>query len=304
MDAYLTCEYCGHFSAPVSKDGSEWCRNCGYERSNIVIGEEFPHVPTDAAKHAVSPIFASSPRCRLPGLSHPSSAHQLSSHTANIVRRDLDVVAQQCNIPESIVRQAYKLFASIHAVRETRAQMQKALLANCMYRCCLLNNIQRSCRDVKHAFGISAKKFNVAEKILQQHAPNLGKSPVSDHASPVRPTKIGCDHAEDATDYGISPNVYKHAIFLPDNAGRIPFQTIRVLRKLYSTTHAVHGKSPDKLSACALFLMCGASQISLCGHCTAADIKCAACVKYACDNFNVGKITLQNHYKLLKPLMF
>lgn len=302
MDAYLTCGYCGETSAPVECDGSEWCRKCGYERSNFVVGNEYhshaeknhaESIHNQLASHHVtmSPVLRAEPP--------PATAPHLSVHTAQNVKHDLEMAASRCDIPEHIVHQSYALFTEIHAQRETRAQMQKALLANCVYRCCLANNIQRSCKDIKTAFGVTAKKFNITEKILQQHAPCFGTHAAREDKVSDAGAAQGCDK----TDYGIAPNVYRHAIFLPDNARNIPVQTIHAMNNLYAEHPIVHGKSPDKLSACALFVMCGMKCISLCGKCSGADIKCVDCVKYACSNFDVGKITLSNHYKLLRSLL-
>lgn len=246
----------------VEADGSEWCRDCGREVSNVVIGDMC---------HAWDRMRAAP----LKNQDLPKSGTE-SGHALSILESTL-------SIPQPVLEQAFAVFSDLQARQDTRSSTQRALLASCVYRTCVAHNVNRSCKDIRAALGITSKKFNKAEKVVHSSVESSG----------------ACDD-----DYGVTAAIHKHAVFLDHGVrSRLAIKTIRCMLQVFEACPRVHGKSPDKLCACALFVMATLSGISMCGACDREGIKCAACVRFVCDNFGVGKVTLQQHHKLLYPLL-
>lgn len=270
---YFNCKRCGDFSAPVVADGSEWCRKCGTERVNMVCGDDIGLVSHDTyTTHTVARAAAASAASAAPATAAPATS--LPDKVSARIRQDMERICETNDIPAYITDSAIATFLKVHEKRETRGAVQRALMANCLYRACIAAKVPRTCIVVKRMFDVTSKKFNEAEKIYAEHC------------------GVGAGHRFDiAKDYGIAGSMFRHAAFLDDSA--LCHKAIRLLEQVMSKTVVLHGKSPDKLAAAAILALHVTLGKSLCKQCDGrGGLTCPNCISFACENFFVSKATL------------
>lgn len=290
---YFNCQHCGDFSDPVDVDGSSWCRKCGYERQNIVIGDEYHRENAYSHETYVSgkePILHSPHEDKL---DHAIVYNTECSKSHIKLRDEFIRITDAADIPRRISERAFDVFISIHRKRETRAIIQRALMANCVYRECQMASLPRTCKYIKKIFQVPSKKFNEAEKIFAAnvdtkdfHVPN-GKL------------------FDMKRDYGINYSMYQHAIFVSDRC--MCMKAVNLLQNIMSKSLELHGKTPDKLTAAALLYVFDTDNKSLCKVCDGKAVtECSACVKYICTNMDIARPTLLSQFRLIdscvKPL--
>lgn len=148
-DPYFNCARCSSFSAPVLADGSEWCRDCGYERSNVLTGHDCGFYDSSLAVKGVLLDDASLNRSQ--------------------DRQELLRVTDLNELPSHVTEAAFNSFLDIRQKQDLRSTTKRALMAACVYRECIAAGVPRPCRSVQQMFDVPSKKFNEADKLYGLH---------------------------------------------------------------------------------------------------------------------------------------
>jgi transcription initiation factor TFIIIB Brf1 subunit/transcription initiation factor TFIIB len=271
------CNRCGDEAPPVELDGSEWCRSCGIERINCVIGGD--------------DLYASNMMVEAPAPSlyvdRPTVARLVPKERHAAARKEIFRAADALSIPRHVAESACTIFADVLDHRGKRCNNQKVVMMTSLHRSCMLHGLSREERSIKRALGIASKIKNRHQKAFVDACTTIDT--LTDAATAVD------------SSFGSTSSVYKHAELLPAQSSRVAAKTIDFLKFLYANKSYVHGKHPDKLSACAMFIVARAEKISFCGTCDGASECNVACAREAARLFDVGKGTFNAHVLVLNP---
>lgn len=283
--AFLTCDHCGATSPPVECEGSMWCRDCAHQRSDIVFGDDVVHGPTGEAylrdEYSTERRMNHAPPGNLRDAN--SGVADMSPESRAKLRERLDVVGVELDIPDIVLHDAAERFSQLQAQRHTRGNVQAGLLAHCVKDSCVRFRVTRDIARIKRSLSVSNRKFNKSVKFVAQHRDVATREP-------KRNTIY-----EDS----VALHVYQYCIFVEEHLRqRVASRTIEFLDLVRKKSIQVHGKTPAKLAATGVMIVCEANRISLCkkSECVYGP-HCTECLKCACNDFTVGRSTMMAHYK-------